>query len=95
MNTSIIVSPGGFVMPSNLTELFEQMCSGHVAEWDDLPHFANKDASHDFGVWSWDEHNAIVGESRDVLSIRPYSLRDGHIVVDWEAKPVAEYNRLI
>jgi hypothetical protein len=81
-------------MPSNLQELFEQMCSGKIDKWDQLPIFANKDAHHDFGVWSWDDKRAIVGESRDVLAIRPYSLNDGHIVIDWESQPLAESHKL-
>ncbi len=74
----------------NLRELFDAMCAGKIEEWDTVPVFANKGVEHDFGVWSWDEQNAIVGESRDVLAIRPYSLHNGRIAVDWDSAPVAQ-----
>ena len=81
-------------MPDNLQHLFEQMCAGHIDKWDNLPVFANKDAKHDFGVWSWDENHAIVGESRDVLTIRPYFFKEGRIAIDWDSTPLASSHRL-
>lgn len=73
-----------------LMELYDAMCEGKVDKWDEVPVFANQGAEHEFGVWSWNEQYAIVGESRDVLSVRPYKLEDGRVVVDWDADPLTK-----
>ena len=48
-------------MATRLENLLESINRGDVELTDSLPVFGDADWNNPTGVWSWDEHNMIVG----------------------------------
>ena len=58
-------------MTERLENLLESIKEGRVTLDDNLPVFGDADWNNPTGVWSWDDHNMIVGTCVSDIRIEP------------------------